>query len=100
EYGGHAAYVAPRTPTEEAVAEIWAEVLGLERTGIQEDFFSLGGNSVLSLRVIARVRTVFDINPSARVMFDFPTVEQLAGRIEELIIEDIENIENGGDPDF
>ncbi|MFJ5116146.1 amino acid adenylation domain-containing protein, partial [Streptomyces sp. NPDC088551] len=95
EYGSRAAFVAPRTPTEEAVAEIWAEVLGLERTGIQEDFFSLGGNSVLSLRVIARVRTVFDINPSARVMFDFPTVEQLAGKIEELIIEDIEN---GGDP--
>ncbi|MFJ9034765.1 amino acid adenylation domain-containing protein, partial [Streptomyces sp. NPDC102274] len=95
EYGSRAAYVAPRTPTEEAVAEIWAEVLGLERTGIEEDFFSLGGNSVLSLRVIARVRTVFDINPSARVMFDFPTIAQLAGKIEELIIEDMEN---GGDP--
>ncbi|WP_037729403.1 non-ribosomal peptide synthetase, partial [Streptomyces scopuliridis] len=95
EYGSRASYVAPRTPTEEAVAEIWAEVLGLERTGIEEDFFSLGGNSVLSLRVIARVRTVFDINPSARVMFDFPTIAQLAGKIEELIIEDIEN---GGDP--
>ncbi|MFD5753100.1 amino acid adenylation domain-containing protein [Streptomyces sp. NPDC127033] len=95
-YGGRNTYVAPRTPTEEAMAEIWAEVLGLEpgRVGVEEDFFSLGGNSVLSLRVIARVRTVFDIDPSARVMFDFPTIEQLAGKVEELIIAEIENGED------
>ncbi|MEV7872681.1 amino acid adenylation domain-containing protein [Streptomyces sp. NPDC088124] len=95
-YGGRSTYVAPRTPTEEAVAEIWAEVLGLEpgQVGVEEDFFSLGGNSVLSLRVIARVRTVFDIDPSARVMFDFPTIEQLAGKVEELIIAEIENGED------
>ncbi|MFD5028671.1 amino acid adenylation domain-containing protein, partial [Streptomyces sp. NPDC058373] len=96
EYGGGSAYVAPGTPTEEAVAEIWAEVLGLEpdQVSAEEDFFSLGGNSVLSLRVIARVRTMFDIDPSARVMFDFPTVSRLAGKIEELIIAEIENGED------
>ncbi|MEU2758456.1 amino acid adenylation domain-containing protein, partial [Streptomyces albidoflavus] len=93
EYGVAAAYVAPATPTEEAVADIWAEVLGLEwdQVSAEEDFFSLGGNSVLSLRVIARVRTMFDIDPSARVMFDFPTVSGLAGKIEEMIIAEIEN---------
>ncbi|PBO25683.1 non-ribosomal peptide synthetase, partial [Streptomyces albidoflavus] len=93
EYGVAAAYVAPATPTEEAVADIWAEVLGLEwdQVSAEEDFFSLGGNSVLSLRVIARVRTMFDIDPSARVMFDFPTVSSLAGKIEEMIIAEIEN---------
>ncbi|NEE35558.1 amino acid adenylation domain-containing protein, partial [Streptomyces sp. SID7982] len=93
EYGDARAYVAPATPTEEAVAEIWAEVLGLawDQVSAEEDFFSLGGNSVLSLRVIARVRTMFDIDPSARVMFDFPTVSRLSGKIEELIIAEIEN---------
>ncbi|MEW1896264.1 amino acid adenylation domain-containing protein [Streptomyces albidoflavus] len=93
EYGVAAAYVAPATPTEDAVADIWAEVLGLEwdQVSAEEDFFSLGGNSVLSLRVIARVRTMFDIDPSARVMFDFPTVSGLAGKIEEMIIAEIEN---------
>jgi amino acid adenylation domain-containing protein len=90
EYGSRASRVAPRTPTEEAVAEIWEDVLGLEAAGGEDDFFGLGGNSVLSLRVVARVRTVFDINPSARVMFDCPTIAQLAQKIEELIIAEIE----------
>ncbi|MFF9077669.1 amino acid adenylation domain-containing protein [Streptomyces sp. NPDC014872] len=90
EYGSRADHVAPRTPTEEALAEIWSEVLGLERVGVEDDFFGLGGNSVLSLRVVARVRTVFDINPSARVMFDHPTIALLARQVEELIIAEIE----------
>ncbi|MEU9763662.1 amino acid adenylation domain-containing protein [Streptomyces sp. NPDC047987] len=90
EYGSRADHVAPRTPTEEALAEIWTEVLGLERVGVEDDFFGLGGNSVLSLRVVARVRTVFDINPSARVMFDHPTIALLARQVEELIIAEIE----------
>ncbi|MFE7467339.1 amino acid adenylation domain-containing protein, partial [Streptomyces sp. NPDC057499] len=90
EYGSRAGHVAPRTPTEEVLAEIWSEVLGLERVGVEDDFFGLGGNSVLSLRVVAKVRTVFDINPSARVMFDHPTIAQLARQIEETIIAEIE----------
>ncbi|MGJ5892712.1 amino acid adenylation domain-containing protein [Streptomyces niveiscabiei] len=90
EYGERESYVAPRTATEEAVAEILADVLGLERVGVEDDFFSLGGNSVLSLRVVGRVRSVFDINPSARVLFDHPTVARLALHVEDVILEEIE----------
>ncbi|GCB53276.1 siderophore biosynthesis non-ribosomal peptide synthetase modules [Streptomyces sp. NL15-2K] len=90
EYGDRESYVAPRTATEEAMAEIWADVLGLERVGVEDDFFSLGGNSVLSLRVVGRVRSVFDINPSARIVFDHPTVARLALHIEDVILEEIE----------
>src|SRR5262249_1039245 len=54
------AYVAPRTPIEEAMAAIWCEVLKLDRVGIDDNFFELGGHSLLATRVIARLREVFE----------------------------------------
>ena len=60
-----AAYVAPRTPVEESVAAIWAEVLGLERVGVEDDFFALGGHSLLATQIVAQVRSDFSIEPSA-----------------------------------
>jgi acyl carrier protein len=71
-------YVAPRTPTEEAMAEIWAEVLGLDRVGVQESFFDLGGHSLLATRVVSRVRTRFGVEMPLRALFEHRTVEELA----------------------
>ncbi|HEV3050026.1 MAG TPA: amino acid adenylation domain-containing protein, partial [Longimicrobium sp.] len=71
-------YVAPRTPVEEALAEIWAEVLRLDRVGVKESFFELGGHSLLATRVVSRVRAVFDIDLPLRALFEGPTVEELA----------------------
>jgi amino acid adenylation domain-containing protein/non-ribosomal peptide synthase protein (TIGR01720 family) len=70
-------YEAPRTPLEERLAAIWAEVLGVDRVGIDDDFFDLGGDSVLAIRMVARASEA-GIHLSARHLLDHPTVAELA----------------------
>ncbi|HEX6471812.1 MAG TPA: non-ribosomal peptide synthase/polyketide synthase [Streptosporangiaceae bacterium] len=70
--------LAPRTDAERAVAKIWAEVLGLDRVGVEDNFFALGGDSIVSIRVTARLRAAFDVELSPRAVFTHPTVERLA----------------------
>ena len=57
--------VAPRTATEEMLAGMWAEVLGLERVGVRTNFFELGGHSLLATQVMSRVREVFEVEVAA-----------------------------------
>jgi amino acid adenylation domain-containing protein len=80
-----AAYVAPRTPVEEIVAGICAEVLGRERVGVHDGFFDLGGHSLLAMRVMARVGEAFGAEVPLRALFEHPTVAGLAERVQAAV---------------
>ena len=81
EYQDGDRYRAPATPTEEILAGIYARVLGVERVGVDESFFDLGGDSLLAMRVIAAVNTGLDAGLAVRALFEAPTVARLAPRI-------------------
>ena len=72
------AYVSPQTPVEQAIAEIWAEVLRLERVGVHDNFFHIGGHSLLATQVISRIRNLFQVEIPLRSLFEAPTVAGLA----------------------
>ncbi len=78
-----AEYVAPRTPTEERLVRIWAEVLGVEPIGVLDDFFELGGHSLRTIEVLSRIRSVCGVDLPLRVLFEATTVEQLARQVEQ-----------------
>ncbi|NPC76705.1 non-ribosomal peptide synthase/polyketide synthase, partial [Pyxidicoccus fallax] len=78
-------YVAPRTPTEELVAALFAQVLGVERVGARDSFFELGGHSLLATRVVSRVRASFGVEVALRELFQAPTVTALAARIDAAV---------------
>lgn len=80
----------PRTEAEELVAEVWAEVLGVDGVGVYDDFFALGGNSLLAIRVAARIRAAVNLEIPVNAVFTDPTVEKLADTVEALLIADIE----------
>ncbi|MCL5958374.1 MAG: amino acid adenylation domain-containing protein, partial [Chloroflexi bacterium] len=83
--GADGCYVAPRTPQEQIVADIWSQVLGQARVGIYDDFFDLGGHSLLATQIISRLRDVFQVEVPLRSLFDSPTVAGLAVALAEAI---------------
>ena len=77
-----AVHIAPRTSTEQRLARIWAEVLQQPRVGVHDDFFDLGGHSLLVTQVISKIREEFGVELSVRALFEAQTLEALASRID------------------
>ncbi|MEU2543828.1 amino acid adenylation domain-containing protein, partial [Streptomyces iakyrus] len=75
-------FVAPRTEVEQILAEVWAQVLGIDEIGAEDNFFELGGHSLLATQVISRIREVFGVEVLLSALFDEPTVRQFAAVIE------------------
>ncbi|RKH39334.1 non-ribosomal peptide synthase/polyketide synthase, partial [Corallococcus sicarius] len=75
-------FVAPRTALEQQLAQMWVEVLRVERVGLHDDFFELGGHSLLTTQVLSRIRKAFQVELPLRELFDASTVAALAARVE------------------
>ncbi|MEV0644084.1 amino acid adenylation domain-containing protein [Phytomonospora sp. NPDC050363] len=82
-------YRAPATPTEEAIAAMWAEVLGLSRVGGDDDFFAVGGHSLIAIRIVTRMRQAFGLALPLSLMFERPTVAAAAALVEDLVLAEI-----------
>jgi acyl-CoA synthetase (AMP-forming)/AMP-acid ligase II len=80
-----AQFVAPRTPLELDLADLWADLLGLDRVGVNDRFSELGGDSLLAAQLIARVQTTMRIDASELDLFDAPTVAAMAERLDRRI---------------
>ena len=85
-------FVAPRTETEELLAEIWTEVLQIDRIGVYDNFFDMGGHSLLVTRTIGRVRDAFEVHLPLRTLFEAPTIAQFVEKLEALLIEELETL--------
>src|ERR1700734_1572923 len=83
DYQGVDRYRAPNSAVEEILAGVYAEVLGLDRVGVDDSFFDLGGDSLSAMRLIAAVNTALDAGLAVRAVFEAPTIAQLAPRIGE-----------------
>jgi hypothetical protein len=78
-------FIAPRTEMERTLADIWSQVLRVEKVGVRDNFFELGGHSLLATRVMTRIGSVFELNIPLRVIFEKPTIESLGNFILEEI---------------
>lgn len=70
--------VAPQTNLQQVLSKVWAESLGVERVGIEDDFFELGGASVVATQIVSRLRQMFQMELPAVLLFEAPTIEKFA----------------------
>jgi acyl-CoA synthetase (AMP-forming)/AMP-acid ligase II/acyl carrier protein len=87
-------YIAPRTPFESMLADIWRDVLHIDRVGITDNFLQLGGHSLLAIQVVSRVCSQFGVEISAGQFFEHPTIKEFA----VLLVEQLMKVQNGSAP--
>ncbi|WP_062348847.1 non-ribosomal peptide synthetase [Herbidospora yilanensis] len=90
--GASLGHVEPRGDAEALVAEVYDSVLGLTGVGALDDFFAIGGHSLLAARALARIKAITGIEVPIRVIFDCPTVEKLAAVLEEMIVAELDEL--------
>jgi acyl carrier protein len=78
-------FVAPRTETEEKLTQIWREVLSIDQVGVEDNFFDIGGHSLIVIQVIARIRKVLEVEVPFRILFEEPTIAALADEVDKAI---------------
>jgi acyl carrier protein len=81
---------APSSPLEVAVAEVWSQVLKRSQIGVHENFFEIGGHSLNATQVVSRLRDRFAVEFSPRVVFEAPTVAELAVRLQKTLMDQVE----------
>ncbi|MGR9012024.1 MAG: beta-ketoacyl synthase N-terminal-like domain-containing protein [Gammaproteobacteria bacterium] len=75
-------YAAPETPMQQLIAGVWSEVLGIDRPGIEDEFAALGGDSLIAIRVISRLKELLNMNLEVKLIFEYNTIARLARQIE------------------
>jgi acyl transferase domain-containing protein len=81
-------YVAPVNETEATIADIWQGLLGIQQIGVQDNFFDLGGHSLIAIQVMSRLREAFQVDVPLRSIFETPTIAQLASVVAQKRVED------------
>jgi acyl-CoA synthetase (AMP-forming)/AMP-acid ligase II/acyl carrier protein len=94
EASGEAAFVKPRDPVENAIADIWCEVLKLPQVGVLHRFLELGGDSLLALQLVSRIREIFETEISLLDFFEAPTIAEQAEIVQEMLLKQINNPNN------
>jgi len=85
-------FVAPSTLTEQRLAEIWTQVLGVQQVGIYDNFFDLGGHSLLVAQLLFRLRDEFQIDLPLHKLFEQPMIAELALTVEELLLAEVADL--------
>jgi acyl transferase domain-containing protein/acyl carrier protein len=85
-------YPAARSEAEKIIAAVWQELLGLEHVGVNDNFFDLGGHSLLGVQLTARLREIFCVDIPLRSLFEHPTVAKIAEVIESRLIDEINQL--------
>jgi acyl carrier protein len=90
--GSQSTYDAPRDETEQQIARVWGEALGIDEVGINDSFSELGGHSLIAIRIVSELRKAFQIDLPVRALFDAPTVAKLSSYIKKHLIAEIETL--------